>query len=382
MKALIESGVAKERILYINFEDERLLPFGASDFQLLLDTYYSKFPSLKDSLCHLFLDEVQRIEGWEMFIRRVLDTERMDVCVTGSSSRLLSREIATSLRGRSLSAEIFPFSFREFLRASGVEPDPVWRVGSRRRALFQHHASRYVELGGFPEVGGLEPDVRRQVLRGYVDVVILRDVVERHGVGNTAALRALIRRVLHAPATRLSLNKFHNELRSQGIVCAKNSLYDFLEYLTDAFLLFEAPICSPSENKRRANPRKVFAVDSGLLEAMSLHFTGDRGAILDNLVFMHLRREGFRAEYYVTRSGGEVDFVIRGDTSADVLPIQVCWEMGRPETARREVRALRETMDELGVNRGLIVTWADEAQLDERIAVVPAWRWLASIPDL
>ncbi len=376
MKALLADGIDRERLLYLNFEDDRLLPFSAADFQTVLDTYYSKFPGFKDIECHLFLDEVQRIEGWHQFVRRLLDTERLAVYLTGSSSKLLSREIATSLRGRSMTIEIFPFSFREFLIHRGVSPDPHERIGSKRRALFQNLASQYMEVGGFPEIQGVPPEIRRQVLRNYVDAVILRDVVERHSISNIAPLRSMIRHAVNAPATRLSVNRLYNSLKSQGIACAKNSLYDYLEYLTDAFLLYQVPIYSRSDRIRRVNPGKVYVIDSGLTAAMSLQMTGDRGARLENMVYMHLRRQGLEPMYYMTRKGGEVDFLIPAERGGGMRLIQVCWELGQADTRKREIIALLDTMDELGVGHGVIVTWMDEGSPDRRITVVPAWRWL------
>jgi len=378
MQELLGEGVEKNRILYLNFEDDRLLPFAAADFQLILETFYRKFPAYKNKRAYLFLDEVQRIEGWEKFVRRVLDTEEMSVWITGSSSKLLSSEIATALRGRSLTTEIFPFSFKEFLNFRKVSPDSARRFGSKSRAVLQNMFGLYVQIGGFPEVQDLDEELRRQVLRNYLDVVILRDVVERYSVSNTGALRTLIRHVMSAPATRFSVNKFYHSLKSQGISCTKNSLYDFLEYLSDAFLVYQAPIYARSERVRRVNPKKIYVIDPGLLAAMSYHITGDQGAVLENLVFMHFRRNGVNPEYYLTKSGAEVDFVVSSEGEKDRQLIQVCWDITAPETRKREVAGLLEAMKELGLKKGKIVTWLDEDLSDERIEILPAWKWLLS----
>jgi predicted AAA+ superfamily ATPase len=376
MKELLAEGIEKERFLYLNFEDERLLPFSTKDFQLILETYYRKFPGFKNKKCYLFLDEMQRIEGWEKFVRRVLDTEEMGVCITGSSSKLLSSEIATALRGRSLTAEIFPFSFSEFLNFHRGPFRPAQRFGSRNRAVAQNMFSRYLQIGGFPEVQTLEDEPRRQVLRNYLDVVILRDVVERYSVSNTAALRALIRHIMSAPATRFSINKFYNSLKSLGMAGSKNNLYDFLEYLSDAFLVYPVPIHARSERVRRVNPQKIYVIDPGLLGAMSFRMTGDQGAILENLVFLHFRRRGVHLEYYLTGDGIEIDFVVAPDVQKERQLIQVCWDISNPETKRREVTALLKGMKELGLKRGTIVTWLDEDLSDERVQILPAWKWL------
>ncbi len=374
MQRLLGQGIEKERLLYVNFEDERLLPFSTQDFQLLLDTYFGKYPALREEGAFLFLDEVQRIDGWDLFVRRVLDSEKLDVVVTGSSSRLLGTEIATAMRGRSLTREIFPFSWAEFLRLSGVDPEPR-TFSSRARSQNEKLIGIYLERGGFPEIQDLSADLRRQVLRGYVDVVILRDIVERHGVSSITALRALIRHVMSAPATRFSINKFYKSLRSQGIPATKNDLYEFLEHLVDAYLVFTVPLHSRSEHVRRVNPRKAYVIDTGLLDAMSLCMTRDRGARLENLVFMHLRRGGHQVEYYLTKSGAEVDFVVLPERRGARRLIQVSWDMSNPETRKREMTALREAMRELRIRTGTIVTWLDEDLSDDRVRVVPAWRW-------
>jgi len=311
-----------------------------------------------------------------MFVRRVLDTEQLSVYVTGSSSKLLSTDIATSLRGRSLTTEIFPFSFREFLRFHQAEPEIPYRFGSATRAVLQHQIGVYLTTGGFPEVQGLDAELRRQVLRNYVDVVILRDVVERYSISNVVALRALIRHIMSAPATRFSVNKFYHALRSQGVACTKNDLYAFLEYLTDAFLVSTAPTHARSEHVRRVNPKKVYAIDTGLLGAMAFHTTEDRGALLENLVYMHLRRQGIVPEYYMTLTGSEVDFVVLPDDGRERHLIQVCWSLDHPHTRQREVAALLSAMDELQIQRSTIVTWLDTDTSDDRLTIVPAWQWL------
>lgn len=375
MKELLAQGVEKERLLYLNFEDERLLPFSAGDFKYILETFYRKSPGYKTRQCYLFLDEVQRIDGWDKFVRRVLDTEKMAVFITGSSSKLLSREIATSLRGRSLTTEIFPFSFREYLDFHKIKYDSN-QFGSRIRALLQNWMGHYVKSGGFPEIQTLNDELRHQVLRNYVDVVILRDVVERYSVHNTVAIRALIRHIMSAPATRLSVNKFYNSLKSRGVTCAKNNLYAYLEYLVDSYLVYQAPIHSRSERIRRVNPKKAYAVDSGLLGAMSYQMTEDRGALLENIVYMHLRRLGIHPDYYITKDGREVDFVIKPDNSDRNRLLQVCWGLNDPATRNRELGALLSAMNELREKRGTIITWLDEETIDERIDVIPAWKWL------
>ena len=228
----------------------------------------------------------------------------------------------------SLSTEIFPFSFREFLRFHNVEAGPTPRWGSKARARLQLMAGRYLAIGGFPEVLPVEDaDVRRQILRNYLDVVLLRDIIERHSVSNIGALRSLVRHIVASPTSRFSVNKFHNLLQSRGVRCSKNDLYDFLDYLTDAYLVFPVPIHSRSEKARQVNPKKLYLIDTGLLGAMSFGMTEDKGALLENLVHLHLRRQGLFPEYFVSEMGNEVDFVLPRNQTGDRRLIQVCWSI-------------------------------------------------------
>jgi hypothetical protein len=224
----------------------------------------------------------------------------------------------------------------------------------------------------------MDDDVRRRVLQNYLDVVILRDVVERHAVRNTVVLRALLRHLLTTPATYFSLTKFYHTLRSQGIACTKNDLYLFLDALAEAFLVYLVPIHSRSNKARQVNPRKAYAVDTGLLEAMSFRMTEDRGAMLETMVYLELRRQGLAPEYYFTQSGLEVDFVLPEAGAAQPRLIQVCWSLKAPATRQREQTALREAMKELRLTRGLIVTWMEEETSQPDIEVQPVWRWLVT----
>jgi len=376
MAALLGSGVNRQEILYLNFEDERLFDFRVWDFQSILDVYYGKFPANKDLECYFFFDEIQRIEQWEMFIRRLLDTEKCRIFLTGSSSKLLSSEIATSLRGRSLATEIFPFSFREFLRAKGLFAKPPENFGSRTSAMLRKAASDYLETGGFPEVLHLERDLRVAVLQGYLDSVILKDVIERHQVSNVVALRHLANHILHAPGGKFSVNRFYNTLKSMSVKCTKNSLYEYLDHLADAYLFYRVPIHSRSEKARILNPPKIYTVDTGLLGAMTFRNSADLGPLLENLVFMHLRRNGYEVEYVITKNGGEADFLAHHKSTGKVLLIQACWDMTDKHTFSRELRGLQNAMQELSIASGTIVTWDDEALLEGGINVVPAWKWL------
>ncbi|MDT8318394.1 MAG: ATP-binding protein [bacterium] len=385
MKEYLADGAPKSSMLYINFDDERLYPMTTADLHGITDTFYRLFPKNKERLCYLFFDEIQNIPGWEQFVRRILDTEKVQMVLTGSSAKLLSREISTSLRGRSISTEIFPFSFHETLTHEGIQIETAHRPGAKLSALLQNRFRSFLIKGGFPEIQGLDDFLRLRILQEYVDVVILRDIVERYRIGNIQPLRALIRHLLSAPSTLFSVNKFYNDLKSQGIACGKNTLHEFLEHLSDAYLFYPAVIHSRSERARRVNPRKIYAIDTGLITAFMHQPDRDTGRLLENAVFMELRRRCRSIEYYRTESGFEVDFIATTASGNQAL-YQVSLHLNDPVTRKRELRALTEAMEETGIGKGMIITLEDEEHIETDcgpIEAIPAWLWMINMePEL
>jgi predicted AAA+ superfamily ATPase len=374
----LASGIDRKRLLYLNFEDERLLPLAAADLSRIPEAFYRRFPSSREQLCWFFFDEIQNVPGWETFVRRLLDTEKVALVLTGSSARLLSREIASSLRGRSLSTEILPFSFAESLRHAEVQPPESWPPGAKARSLLEHRLATYLETGGFPEVQAIPQDLRVRVLQEYINVVIFRDLVERHGVDNLPALRYLERRLLASPAGRFSVSKLFNDLKSQGMRVGKDTLYEYLAHLEDSFLLSTIAVASASARVRQVNPRKCYPVDPALSAAVSFRASGDVGHLLETVVYLELRRRGRRLAYVATRSGYEVDFLAEDSTGSREL-VQVCADLEGSATRQRELRALEEGIEETSCERATLVTLEEEGstQIGGRpIRIIPAWRWL------
>ena len=373
LKELIATGVPIENTVYLNFEDDRLFGFEISDCQTILDVYYSQYPEKKTEKCYFFFDEIQNVAGWERFVRRLIDTENVSIYITGSSAKLLSQEMATSLRGRSLNREIFPYDFNEYIKAKNIVIKNTQRVGEKTRMLLLNAAKQYLHEGGLPEVVGIDAHKRQEILQGYVDAVILRDVIERHNVSNSVALRNLVYHVLSSPTARLSINKFYNSLKSQGVKVGKNDLYAFIQYLADAYLIFPVPIWSRSEKSKQVNPQKIYLIDNGILSAYSTRMTQDFGALLENLVYLKLRREGIQPHYYVSKTGHEVDFVFNHQDS--VYLIQVCWDLSATQTREREIRAMKNALTEQKNAKGIVVTWDDETRIDS-ISAIPLWQFL------
>jgi uncharacterized protein len=382
---LAASGLDKRDILYANFEDDRLRVDEPGLLGDLLEAFYRSNPAARERGAHLFLDEIQVVPGWPRFVRRVLDTESVQVVLSGSSAKLLSTEVATELRGRGMPVELFPFSFLESALAAEINVPETLPPGSKRRSRLEAHLDTYLSAGGFPEVQTLAPRERIQTLQDYVELVLLRDVIERHRIENAVAARAFARLLLQSPARAFTVNKAHGDLRSRGLQVSKDTLHALLDHFQDAYLVFAIPVFRKSERARATNPRKLYPIDPGLAAAMSHATATDVGARLENAVFLELRRRHGRllqgqVSYYLTASGREVDFVV-GDLfhqRAGRL-VQACADLAEPQAREREVRALVEAMTETGLDRADIVTLREEGTVKTdagTIRIVPAWRWL------
>ncbi len=378
LQQLEQSGVPRERTLYVNFEDERLAGLAARDLSLFTEAMWRRTPAARGAECWLLLDEIQLVPGWEPFVRRVQDSENCRVVLSGSSAKLLSTEVATSLRGRGLATEILPFSFAEFLAHAGHARPKKLPPTSAQRSSLESQFRTYFDIGGFPEVQRFDADLRRRTLRDYVDVVLLRDVAERHGVTNLVALRMLVRALLRSPASLFSVNKLYRDLRSQGVAVAKDAVHEYVAHLQDAFLLFAVERWSRSVRQRQVNPKKCYLIDPALGSTFALETDADRGHRLENFAYLELRRRRGEINYYVTESGLEVDFLFRAEDGGEQV-VQACAESDHPATLEREVRALSEAMTERKLTAATIVTLFDERTIRDgrrTIRVVPAWRWM------
>jgi uncharacterized protein len=376
----LEKGTPRESLLYLNFEDERLVGMKASDLSWLVEEYFRLHPRMRDmATATFFFDEIQTVRGWEPFVRRLLDTENVELFLSGSSARLLSREVGTSMRGRSLEVLIHPFSFRESLRHTGAEPDVPWgRLPKAVRSDLDHRLGAYLLDGGFPEALGAPRRDRWALLNSYVDVVVLRDVIERYEVSNPVALRWMQRHLLANAATAFSVQKFYNDLRSQGIPVGKDTLHAFLGYLEDAFLIRTIALHTGSERKRMVNPRKTYPVDPGLIPLYERTGRSNLGHALETAVLVELERRGRQVAYVRTKEGFEVDFLATTPLQHPEL-IQVCLDLSDLTTREREVRALEAASKELPDARPLLLTLDSappQPPLSQPLQWKPASAWL------
>ncbi len=350
--ALRKKKVLKNQILYLNFEDDRLGALTPGSFTELIDGFYQVFPENHDRDCYFFLDEIQNVSDWPKVVRRLLDVRKNHVFITGSSAKLLSSEIATSLRGRNISTELWPYSFKEYLDAHQIKPPKI--KGQRIQDVFQKHLRDYLQVGGFPEIQTFSIWDRSRILQDYVEVVVFRDIVERYNVTNITLIKHMIRALLHGIGGSFSIHKWMKDFKSQGLAVGKNTLYDYMDHIQDAYLIFSVPLFTPSIRRQAVNLKKIYAVDTGLVQAFTFHQNQNWGHLFENMIYLDLRRQGYRVFYYLTNSGYEVDFIAQAPDGRRRL-IQVCWDPTQTDTFERETRALREAEAELGL-RGELIT--------------------------
>ncbi|OGV76690.1 MAG: hypothetical protein A3K19_18165 [Lentisphaerae bacterium RIFOXYB12_FULL_65_16] len=374
-------GVSRENICRIQFNDHRLQALPAAELDVIDRAYFSLFPEKRGREDVFFIfDEIHRIDGWENYVLYLLDTARNRVLITGSTSKLLTGDIASALRGKNFSRELLPFSFREFARHYGVPADPITSDGSARLVKL---LQQYIRQGGFPGLLNLDPSLHHDLLESYWDTMILRDIIEAHPEDNINIVS--FTRFLHALLARLScpvtINKISVNLRQDGVKFSAETLYKYMHYLKEAYLLYTVEFFSCSEKVRGQNYRKVYAVDWALANAAvpaeGVHPTRQ----FENLVYIELRRRGYELSYYRTRQGHEVDFVALNTQkhTGNIELYQVCYALDDPEVRQRELRAIAKAATYLQSSRCCIITLNDEEILDHdgtRIEVVPAWKWL------
>lgn len=403
IQSLLDGGVPRQNILYMNFFDDRLHSLTKDNLGLILDAYYSIYPEKKNAeTVYCFFDEIQAALGWEPFVDRLMRTEKCVVYLTGSSARMLSKEIATQMRGRALSWELFPFSFREFLdtrggafssafsndfdavysrKLEGIESDST--LSTKKQLLVRKAFDDYWETGGFPEVAGLDRHLRIKIHQEYFHTILFRDLVERHDVSHPKAVTDLAHRLVDNTASQFSINRLTGYLKLLGHKVPKSAVSDYLEWFEDAYFLFTVRIFDASIARRDTNPKKVYCIDHALVTSVTSGILVNSGHLLENLVFVALRRLYSVIFYYKTRTGREVDFIVPVQDRSRML-VQVCESLADPQTRKREIRALSEAMSEQGLMEGTIVTRNEDEQMvveSGTIKVVPAWRFLLDLPD-
>jgi len=368
-KSLIQSGVAKENILIVNFEDPR---FTSLDLTLLNKIYECYLTELNPKKEHyVVLDEVQVVSQWEKFARFLRENKKAHVIITGSSSKLLSSEYATVLAGRHVDMEVYPLSFKEFLRFNGIEIKGDLDIISRRHEI-KRLIGEYLKWGGFPKPTLLKEERdKKELLANYFRDIITKDIAMRYKIKDIEKLEGLAKYYLSNIASLQSFNKIKNILN-----ISIDTVERFSRYLSEAYLLFFVKKFSFSEKEQIANPKKVYCIDTGLRNAVGFTFMENLGKLMENAVFLELKKRG--KEIFYWKGKGEVDFVIKEGTKIKEL-IQVCYDIEKEETKKREIDALVEAMEFFKLNNGKIITWDFEGEEKigkMKIVFIPIWKWL------
>ncbi len=353
------------KILYINFEDERL-NFNSNNLNEIIDAYLELYTNRKESDIYFFFDEIQEIDGWQKFVRRINDTFSSNIFITGSSAKLLSKEIATSLRGRTISFEIFPLSFSEYLSFKEIEKD---FISTKGKASVNSALKEYIATSAFPETIKMEHHIREKTLQMYFDVMLFRDIIERNRIKNVIPIKYLMQKLIANTSKEFSIHKIYNELKSQGIKLSKNNLYEYLSFLNDAFIVF--PVQNFSEKINNRSQKKSYSIDHGLASMVSFTLSEDYGRMLENIVFIHLRRRYQNIFYFKNKY--ECDFIIK-EKNKITQCFQVCSVL-TDDNKKREINGIKEAMNYFSLKKGIILTENQTDKIDG-ITIMPVYQWL------
>ena len=360
---LMNDGISSSQIVYVNFEDERLLEIGVDDLNTILELGI-EFSGSKGKP-YLFLDEIQNVDGWEKFVRRVADM-KYRINITGSNSKMLSKEIASTLGGRFMIVNVFPYSFKEYLSANHIENIMVDQIGTKKRADIVSQYEQYVTYGAFPELVDIKN--KRVFLNNIYQTVYLRDIITRNKITNDFAVRLILKKIAESVTKALSFNRLTNIVKSTGISIGKQTVINYVGHMLDSYLIFSLQ----NYASKKTSPKYYF-MDTGLLGLMLLDC---KTAQLENLVAVELiRRYGFENVYFF-ENNIEVDFYVPSENLAIQVSMQVLDDV---DTLKRETRAFVKLNDFIPNTKCLLVTNSEETTLkcdDIEIDMIPAWKWL------
>ena len=333
MDLLRAKKVERRQILYINFEDERL-EFENGRHDDIIESYLELYPDAKLPNLYIFFDEIQELPSWEKYIRRIYDTTTKHIFLTGSSSRFLSREIATSLRGRTIAFELMPLSFSEYLRFNKIDAADTY--STRGKSRIQKAFDQYLIWGGYPELVKIDVELKTQILQEYFNVMIYRDLVERYTIGDVSLLKYVMKRLVSSLTKEFSINKIYNELKSRGLSISKDSLYKLVDEIFSVYLMESVEKYEPSLVNREMSNKKIYMYDNGLAAATRYAIFSDKGKLLENIVFGHLRKKYDALSFYKNRY--ECDFLAFKQDSTPVA-VQVTQRLSQDNMAR-EIKGL------------------------------------------
>jgi len=369
IKQLLKKDIPEERILYLNFEDDRILPLDFKELNLIMEAYFELYPENKSKEVFLFLDEIQNIKNWEIFVRRVYDKEKVRIFITGSSSKLLSREIATSLRGRTLSFGLYPLNFNEFLRFKKEKLTQDFKYTSQRFKV-KKLLEEYLEWGGFPEVVlEKEIELKKKILREYFNLLVYKDLAERFSLGNLAVLREILKFLATNISSLFSINSYYKTAK-QIMAVSRETISQYLSFIQETEYFSLLPCFSYSLKSQKVNPKKIICLDNGIRNIISFRFSKEEGKLAENLVGNILKTKEERELYY-WQEKREVDFVVK--ENSELYALNVCFGEKIDE---RQILSLLEFKKKFKSAKELVLITKDLDKKREGIKFVPLWKWL------
>ncbi|MFA5962115.1 MAG: ATP-binding protein [Parcubacteria group bacterium] len=348
---------------YLNFDDERLVDFTVADFQNLMVAFQKR-----SNTKVILLDEIQNVPKWERFVRRIFE-EGYKIFLTGSNAKLLSGELATHLTGRYLKIELYPFSFKEFLHFHSVS---IEQEGTKKEVEVLKYFEQYLFGGGFPEfVKTKDGEITKQIFED----IVYRDLLARFKIRETKNFKSLVNYLFTNITSEISYNSLKNFLGIKSATTVKN----YIEFIAESYLAFELFKYDFSLKKQYVSNKKMYAIDNGLRNSVAFSFSGDSGKMLENLIFLELKRRGMEVYYYKGKK--ECDFIVKKGLKISEA-IQVTLSLAEPKTADREVSGLLEAMEKFKLTKGIIITESLEGERKsgkKKIEIIPAWKWLLDL---
>lgn len=370
IKTLFAEGLAKEKILFLNFEDERL-KLNSENLDHILQVYQELYPNINLKDVYFFFDEIQNVSGWEKFVRRVFDTKSRHLFITGSNSKLLSTEIATELRGRSITFTVYPLSFNEYLAFHNTK---AILYPQQQKSKIIHHAENFLLDGGFPEPLFFDKKNRLRVLQQYFNVMIFQDIIERYKISNPEVLRFFIKKIFAGVTKPFSINKAYKDLKSLGYKISNKYLYEYLRHCQVVFLSQSVNKFDFSEIKQEKAEKKIYIIDNGLLSSIEFSVSKNSGKLLENAVAMEFLKA--EATIFYFKKKRECDFIVQKETN--YLAVQVAYTIENPKTLHRELEGLVEACQYLNTKEGVILTFDEEKELiykDIQVKVIPFYKY-------
>ncbi len=380
IKELENKGIKRSQIIYINFENPLLNDISYKEVKEVIKIYWSLFPENIEKELFIFIDEPQVIDQWESAIRDLYDNLKCRIFITGSSSKLLSKEIATSLRGRAISIYLVPLSFKEFIKFKGQKYE-LNKLTTKDEARIINMFREYLRYGGYPEVT-LEknPIDKLKILKDYFELTIYKDLVDRYKINNTKLIKYLINSLVSSVSKDISLNKTFLNFKSQGQKISKNTLYEYFSMLEDSFFIFTTKKHNYSINKEEQTMPKIYLDDVGFLNLFSIE---DYGKRMENIVYLELYRKInkkplIKINYWKSKDGKEVDFIV-SEAKKIVQIIQVCYSLNNNSTKERELKSIIECAKQFKKKNATIITndFEDIQNIEGiKIRYIPLWKWL------